>query len=70
MLTHPILHENLPTTEVTNALILDELYADPHTAQYLLTHLAPTLAVVVLGQMEALLARLIKLGHTPKVLEA
>jgi len=66
----PILHENLPLIEVADRLILDDLYANLRTAQYLLTRLGPTMAVVAPGQMDALLARLLKLGHTPKVLEA
>lgn len=70
MIPHPILHESIPIVEVTDAYILDDLYADPRTAQFLLTRLAPTLAVVAPDQMDALLTRLIKQGHTPKVLEA
>ena len=64
-----ILHDNLPLIEVADHLILDDLYADPLAAKYLLTRLSPTLAVVAPNQMDALLARLLKMGHTPKVLE-
>ncbi len=70
VIAHPILHENLPVIEVTDPFILDDLYADPRTAQFLLTRIAPTLAVIAPAQTEALLTRLIKQGHTPKVLEA
>jgi hypothetical protein len=69
-MTQPIFHENLPLIEVDDPLILDDLYADPRVAQFLLTRLGPTVAVVTPGQMDALLVRLLKLGHTPKVLEA
>lgn len=69
-MTTPILHENLPWIEVSDPLDLDALYADPRAAQYLLTRLGPTVAVVAPGQIDALLARLLKLGHTPKVLES
>ncbi len=69
-MTNPILHDNLPLIEVADHLILDDLYADSLAAKHLLTRLSPTLAVVAPGQMDALLARLLKLGHTPKVLEA
>jgi hypothetical protein len=69
-MNQPILHENLPLIEVTDRLILDDLYADPRAAQYLLTRLGATVAVVAPGEMDNLLARLLKLGHTPKVLEA
>jgi hypothetical protein len=64
------LHENLPIIEVADHLILDDLYADPRVAQFLLTRLSPTTAVVAPDQMDALLARLLKLGHTPKTREA
>jgi hypothetical protein len=66
----PVLHENLSLIEVADRLILDDLYADPRTGQFLLTRLGPTLAVVAPGQIDVLLTRLLKLGHTPKVLEA
>ncbi|MBU2610166.1 MAG: hypothetical protein KJ606_04370 [Chloroflexi bacterium] len=69
-MNQPILHDNLPLIEVADHLTLDDLYADPRAAQYLLTRLSKTVAVVAPGQMDALLARLRKLGHTPKVLEA
>jgi hypothetical protein len=69
-MSQSILHDNLPLIEVADPLILDDLYADSRAAQFLLTRLSPTIAVIVPGQMEALLARLLKLGHTPKMLEA
>ena len=69
-MSEPILHKNLPIIEVADALILDDLYADPRSAQYLLIRLGPSVAVVAPGEMDNLLARLLKLGHTPKVLEA
>ena len=66
----PILHENLPLIEVSDPFDLDTLYADMRAAQYLLTRIGPTLAVVVPGEMDNLLARLRKMGHTPKVMES
>ena len=69
-MNQPILHENLPIIEVADPHILDNLYADPRAAQCLLTRLGPAVAVVAPGEMDNLLARLLKLGHTPKVLEA
>ena len=38
----PVLHENLSLIEVADRLILDDLYAGPHTEQFLLTWLGPT----------------------------
>jgi len=69
-MNQPVLHENLSLIEVADDLILDDLYADPRMAQYLLTRLSKTVAVVAPGQVDALLLRLLKSGHTPKVLEA
>lgn len=66
----PVLHKKLPIIEVADSLMLDDLYADPRSTQYLLTRLGSTVAVVVPGEMDNLLARLLKLGHTPKVLDA
>jgi hypothetical protein len=63
-----ILHENLSLIEVTDRLILDNLYTDPRATQYLLTRLSDTVAVIAPGQADALLAVLLKSGHTPKVL--
>jgi hypothetical protein len=64
-----IFHENIPVIEVADPLILDDLYADPYSARYLLTRLGPTIAVVAPDELDSLLARLLKLGHTPKILE-
>ena len=64
-----IFHDNLPLIEVTDAHILDDLYADPRTAIYLLTRLSDRVAIVAPGQFDLLLNRLLKQGHTPKVIE-
>ncbi len=63
------LHENLPLIEVDNPLQLDDLYADEKAALLLLTRLSGQVAVVAPGQFDALLARLRKLGHLPKVID-
>ena len=64
------LHENLPVIEVADKVTLDALFADPHVSRYLGRRLSDTAAVAFPGQFDALVARLRKLGHTPKVLEA
>lgn len=64
-----IIHDNLPVIEVADARILDDLYADPRTAIYLLTRLSERAAIVAPGQFDTLLNRLLKQGHTPKVIE-
>lgn len=65
----PILHENLSLLEVANAQELDLLLADAQTARFIMRRLSAHVAVVAPGQDVVLLARLRKLGHTPKVVE-
>jgi hypothetical protein len=64
-----ILHQNLPLVEVTEPWLLDTILADAGAARYIVTRLSDRVALVVPGQLDTLLARLRKLGHTPKVLE-
>ena len=66
-MSKPILHENLPIIEVAEAYILDMLIEDKVAASLLLTRLSDQVAVVAPTKLEALLARLLQLGHTPKV---
>jgi hypothetical protein len=60
-------HENLAVIEVSAPNILDSLLANPQTASLILTRLSECCAVVAPGQFDALLTRLLKLGHLPKV---
>ena len=60
-------HKNLPLIEVADPLLLDTLYADARAAQCLAARLAPTVAVVEPARFDELIARLRKLGHTPKM---
>ena len=62
-----ILHENLPIIEVAESYILDMLFHDKMASTMLLTRLSDRVAVVTPDRLDALLARLLKLGHTPKV---
>ena len=64
-----ILHENLPLIEVAESWLLDTMLADAGAARYIVTRLSDRVAIVAPGQLDTLLARLRKLGHTPKVLE-
>jgi hypothetical protein len=64
-----ILHKNLPLVEVAESWLLDTMLADAGAARYIVTRLSDRVAIVAPGQLDALLARLRKLGHTPKVLE-
>ena len=67
-LERPILHENLPIIEVAESYILDMCLQDKVAAPLLLTRLSDRVAVVEPTRRDELLARLLKLGHTPKVL--
>ncbi len=67
-MTNPILHENLPILEVAEAYILDMLFQDKVAAPLLLTRLSERVVVVAPTKLNDLLTRLLKLGHTPKVL--
>jgi hypothetical protein len=64
-----ILHQNLPLVEVAESWLLDTILADAGAARAVVARLSDRVAVVAPGQLDALLARLRKLGHTPKVLE-
>ena len=66
-MTKPILHENLPIIEVAEAYILDMLIEDKVAAPMLLTRLSDQVAVVAPVKLDTLLARLLQLGYTPKV---
>ena len=68
-LTGTILHQNLPLVEVAEPWLLDTVLADAGAARWIVTRLSDRVAIVVPGQIDALLARLRKLGHTPKLLE-
>lgn len=63
----PILHENLPTLEVSDAMMLDHLLADPAVAGAIVRRLSPTMVVLDPAKVAPLLTRLRKLGHLPKV---
>jgi hypothetical protein len=64
-----ILREHLPLVEVAEPWLLEGIMSDATAARYVVTRLSDHVAVVAPGQMDAPLARLRKLGHTPKVLE-
>jgi hypothetical protein len=63
------LHENISLIQMEDRISLDMILSDAVATKYLLTRLSDTVAVVAPGQFDVLLARLIRLGHTPKVLE-
>lgn len=63
-----VLHDNLPIIEVAEAWLLDMLLADSGAARSILVRLDERIAVIEPSQFELFVARLRKLGHTPKVL--
>ena len=65
-----ILHENVSLIEVSDKLLLDQVWADATAAQYVCTRISDRMAIVAPGRFDLLLARLLKLRHTPKVLES
>ena len=65
-----IVHDNVPIIEVADKVALDALLVDTVAARYILTRLSDRVAVVAPGKFDVLLARLRKLGHTPKVLRS
>jgi hypothetical protein len=60
-------HDNLSIIEVADKIQLDTLLLDAVASRYILTRLSDHVAAVEPGKFDALLARLRKLGHTPKV---
>jgi len=66
--SNPVLHANLPLIEVAESWLLDAILADSASSRYVLLRLSETTAIVTPGELDALHARLRKLGHTPKVL--
>ena len=68
LLPATVLHGNLPIIEVAESWLLDSLLVDTRAARAILARLSDRVAIVAPGQFDALLTRLLKLGHTPKVL--
>jgi hypothetical protein len=64
----PVLHSGLTLVEVAEPWLLDVLFADPAASRLMLQRLSDHVAAVMPGEADALVARLRKLGHTPKVL--
>jgi hypothetical protein len=66
---NPILHSNVPLLEVAESWLLDMIMADQIASRMVVAKLGDRVAIVLPGQVDALLARLRKLGHTPRVEE-
>jgi hypothetical protein len=64
-----VLHANLPLLEVAEGWILEALLADGQARRLIVTRLSECVAIVAPGQLEVLVARLRKLGYTPRLSE-
>jgi hypothetical protein len=64
-----VLHENVPMIEVADGVLLDALLADRTTSRWIAARLSERVAVVVPGSLDALIERLRRHGHLPKVLD-
>jgi len=62
-----VIHDNIPIIETANAAELDHLLADPAVGGAIVRRLAPTVALIDPAKIELLTARLLKLGHLPRV---
>jgi hypothetical protein len=65
-----VLHENLTLIEVDDPAALAELRADRAAGPLILTALSDRVAAVAPGRADELIRRLLKAGHTPKVVNA
>jgi hypothetical protein len=63
----PTLHVNLPLIEVAEPWLLDTLMADQTAGRMIVARISETVAAIIPGQADALLARMRKLGHTPRI---
>lgn len=65
-----VLHMNLTLVELDDPAALAELRADRAVGPLILTALSDRVAVVAPGRADELTRRLLKAGHTPKVVNA
>ncbi len=61
-----VLHTNLSILEVDEKILLDELMLDKQASALILFRVSDTIAAVEESKFNVLVARLKKLGHTPK----
>lgn len=62
-----LLHRNLPIVEVTDPALLDELMLDRQVAEMVLARLSERVVAVDPVRVDALVMRLRKLGHLPRI---
>jgi hypothetical protein len=64
------LHKNVSLLEVNDPAVLDQLFADRKTAEFLLVRLSDLVALVDTEKLDTLYARLRKLDHLPKIIQS
>lgn len=64
-----VLHSKLALIEVAEPALLQEIEVDPRTGPFIVARLSDCVAVVAPGKANFLVKRLLKAGHTPKVIE-
>jgi hypothetical protein len=64
------LHRNVSLLEVSDPAVLDQLFADRKTAEYLLARISDQVALVDGEELDALYTRLRKLEHMPKMVQS
>ena len=68
--TAPYLHRNVSLLEVSDPAVLDQLFADRKTAEFLLARISDQVALVDSQKLDALYTRLRKLEHMPKMVQS
>jgi hypothetical protein len=64
----PVIHDNLALLETADAAGLDHLLADVTVGDGVVARLSPTVAAIDPTKLEAVIARLRKIGQWPKVI--
>jgi hypothetical protein len=62
-----VIHDHLSLIETADAVALEHLLADPTLTDAIVRRLSPTVAIIDPAKVTAVVARLKKLGHLPKV---
>ena len=63
----PVIHDHLPLLEAVDEATLEHLLADATVRDGIVARLSPTVAVLDPSKVEAIIARLKKVGPWPKV---
>ena len=67
--SEPILHWHVTLIEVSEPFLLEELKASKQVGSMILKLISNRMAVIAPGNEDLLLKKLLKAGHTPKVIK-